>query len=1035
MQTRPGANGSGLSPGAPLTLGTKLETTRRWVTLASVIAAVLIAMAEIDRLISAVVSLDDNGRESGASHSLSSVTGLLPFSATDAWSGWQSSAFAEQVALWIVFSVALDAVFIVCYARAAGRFISSFGSRSTVTMRWTLRLLISADVAEGVGLLFGAVCVAVGFPITVVAGVLPAVSMAKWALTAVLLVLFLRTPTTRGALRAAARRGWQALWTHRLSAVTVLLLGALACIPKDGVLDQLPDVQRQWIGGEHLGQAAWAAVAVVLAALSAFALGRARTRLAVARYARTPAQCQVERTAREVAWWWAIPLIAWLVVAAIAFALSRDLPSVLGAGAIAFVAIPVTVWSVSWLLERGRRMPKDPPPPSDVDRARYAWLTGDVLAFAIITTAGLGLVRSATVPAALALADLDVAQAGWSVVTLTLSAALAIASPRLLRALNPVTRPPARILAPLLDSNDPNQPRVPPRAIGAPHDARSSAEQRRWRAHQGWLAAIIAIALLILLLLALFPAAAGTLGIVATTVLVITCWTAALGAFTVALQEYQPLALFRRLRLRATPVLTLALVLPLLYGSIFGVLAIDGNPHLIRVLPTTDADAENPDALADRLSENTCTITVGDGIRIRPVLLVAAEGGGIRAAYWTGHAMERILGTGCFDSTVLISSGVSGGSVGLTLTGLDGGAASMTDRLHSLASPDTLAMAVSGLLVGDVSASALGVKLPSVIAQPADFPESDAASNPFGVQWRDRAALIETGWIQDVTELSAPYSTRANPRTGITVLNSTDADSGCRVGVGSESALGITHTASTNTETASAAERCEQAWAAPAMTWWAGEECLAHLDRATAAMLSARFPIVTPAGRLPGNGCDPHAQLIDGGYAEGTGIGTIADVSTRIAAAVRAENSTSAVPLVPIVVYLRNSSGFDLFESLNGITAEPLVPLVGYGTKAQQLTDTAWLQRASLALADVCDGAYESRCETAITGVEKILPSRLVVVSPQTRPAVVPPLGWALSEYSRTSLDDALTAEAKCGREPLSDDSPARLCNLLKLGK
>ena len=123
-------------------------------------------------------------------------------------------------------------------------------------------------------------------------------------------------------------------------------------------------------------------------------------------------------------------------------------------------------------------------------------------------------------------------------------------------------------------------------------------------------------------------------------------------------------------------------------------------------------------------------------------------------------------------------------------------------------------------------------------------------------------------------------------------------------------------------------------------------------------MLSARFPIVTPGARLPaGSDCDPNAQLVDGGYAEGTGLGTLADLAPQLTAILREKNQSEDVPYVPIVVYLRNSSGFDLVKSLTDVTAEPLVPLVGYAAKATQMTDAAWLQRLSGALHDVC-GEY-----------------------------------------------------------------------------
>lgn len=84
------------------------------------------------------------------------------------------------------------------------------------------------------------------------------------------------------------------------------------------------------------------------------------------------------------------------------------------------------------------------------------------------------------------------------------------------------------------------------------------------------------------------------------------------------------------------------------------------------------------------------------------MIVIAAEGGGIRAAYWTGRAMEEISDTGCFGTAVLAASGVSGGSVGLMLTDLDS-SETIGERLDKLARPETLATAASGLLVGESS--------------------------------------------------------------------------------------------------------------------------------------------------------------------------------------------------------------------------------------------------------------------------------------------------------------------------------------------
>lgn len=1047
-----------------------VSTVIRWMRVATAAAMALIVMGELDRLISAVANTE------GHTHSLGAVVGPLSIAARDAWADWALSDLRVALAGWITLHTLVDALLVVCYAAAGFAFLARWSAPPTPTPPTTqttgipdpdanrprtvlrprtlvraLWVVVGFEAVEFVLLTVASLTLAIAGPAPVTATAIAVVALLKWAAVVVFVVLVLRHTPTRRALARAVRRGWQAVWVQRLSVVGVVTLGIMSCVPTDGVLDQLPDVQRQWLT-THSYQAVTAVVAVAVAFLAAFALGRARARLMYARYV-PPRQEPVEVTLTPVVWWWMLPIAAWLIIAVLGFLLSggRD---VFGLGPlIAFPALPALVLLSSgiallWVRPPHRSLPPLPAPGADPPRALYARLTGDVLAIAVISVAALGLVRSTAAPTFLQLIadaapadpapDTPDALAGAPIdlvapAVLVLATAIALTAPRLLRTLDR-RRPDARrfTMAGVVAANDPTEPRVPPGSS----PAATAAQAAEWRRHRRWLLGFIGGGATVLVLLTLWPQVAGLLGPTAAMVLILTCWTAIFGGFAVALQDYAPLPIFRMLRLTATPVLTLGLVVPFVWGAVFGVLSADGQPHLIRTLPTAtpaNPTAEGPDdasnALVARLGANRCTVTVGEQ-QIRPVLLVAAEGGGIRAAYWTAKALERILGASCLDQTVLVSSGVSGGSVGLVLSGLVDDPAAMSADLAALASPDTLGMAVSGLLAGDVIASATGVKLPSYIAPPPDFDDTDAAARVFEWRWRDRAALIETGWIAGIHSLAEPYEVTAKRRTGVTLLNSTDVDSGCRVVVGDQSVVPTPYPAAPTPDPADA-PRCDDPTTDPAVTWWPAAECLAQLDRATAAMLSARFPIVTPGGRLPEGECDGRAQLIDGGYAEGSGLGTLADLGPQIAAAVRERNEAASSPYVPIVVYLRNSAGFDVAETLENLTAEPLVPLVGYGARATQLSDWAWLQRVSASIRDVC-APFDSPCEQAVQAVRDAFANQIVVVSAGTRPSVVPPLGWALSAYSADSMDRALQAEADC-ETPGSADGAARLCRLLDL--
>ena len=75
--------------------------------------------------------------------------------------------------------------------------------------------------------------------------------------------------------------------------------------------------------------------------------------------------------------------------------------------------------------------------------------------------------------------------------------------------------------------------------------------------------------------------------------------------------------------------------------------------------------------LADPLTRS-CAVAAPPGatagapvVRVEPLVLVAASGGGIRAAWWAVHMMTMLAGTQCGRHGVFAVSSVSGGSVGM----------------------------------------------------------------------------------------------------------------------------------------------------------------------------------------------------------------------------------------------------------------------------------------------------------------------------------------------------------------------------------
>ena len=201
------------------------------------------------------------------------------------------------------------------------------------------------------------------------------------------------------------------------------------------------------------------------------------------------------------------------------------------------------------------------------------------------------------------------------------------------------------------------------------------------------------------------------------------------------------------------------------------------------------------------------------------------------------------------------------------------------------------------------------------------------------------------------------------------------------------------------------------------------------MEVTTAAMLAARFPYITPSGWVGACGrqvgASPDDQLIDGGYLENTGLGTINDLSDEWLPQVRAWNDAQgaeAVPriVVPLVLYLDNDSGNDRRAPQQSTTNEALVPPLGKARAiSSAIADETNRQRArDLVSADqVCGSdAGDEVCRLAVES----LPRRMFLVFPASTPQIAAPLGWVLSQTSRDAMDSALQqqADAPCPADP-----------------
>lgn len=266
-----------------------------------------------------------------------------------------------------------------------------------------------------------------------------------------------------------------------------------------------------------------------------------------------------------------------------------------------------------------------------------------------------------------------------------------------------------------------------------------------------------------------------------------------------------------------------------------------------------------------------------------PVFIVSAEGGGIRAAFWTaGLLCATQDAEPAFADHVLGISGVSGGSFGAaTFVALVGEAQS--GRIDQPQDADE--MGPLQRLAGQV----LGRDYLSPVLATMLIP--DAVACLLHGDWaEDRAAVLERtfelGWRQAVgtdafqEPMNALWRDAAMHRVPTLFMNSTEAASGRRI-VNSHVALdpGLSSAISLPV-------------AIPPQT----------LRLSTAVLLSARFPAISPIANLGEMAEEGPLHVVDGGYADNSGTLTAAEIAEALAASAERQGLAGRIRTVAIVI-------------------------------------------------------------------------------------------------------------------------------------
>lgn len=1012
----------------------------------------LVTMNELNRLIGEAIS------RTGRVHPLSEVIGFAPWTGVDAWADWKTAAFSPMGM--VITHTAMDVVFIACYAALGFRLLRLAADGPTppkglapqddskaalLSIRLStvlLVLVVGTDLLEDTLLLILSIGLSPALALSAVPpGVLVVVTCVKWVVTALLLVNVLFGSAVGSIVRRFLKDAALALYAQRLGAIVVGAIAAVSLLTANGVLEQVPDVYRGWLqppADPDLGLPSfnWPAIAFSFVAFAftgygLFAIGRERARHYLQRTDEVDTRPDASLTP------WLLAAFA-LLVAGLGFGLfgNADKVDPLTWGAVMGVLLALALGS---FVIRAIGIPIPPPLRSLrlANRAVSVRMAGDLLVAVWIAIAALGPYKSLLSPLFLAstLEGTDSSfrnSFGWILAIVVGLAVAAIGLPVLFRALL------ARGARSLPAHESHGDRKLAQRMLEAPASyARAvaststlaTADARRARTVA---AVAVLLAVLSVVSFLLSPGQAGVLaGPVTVLILLVSAWATLLGVLMLFLARSKPLELFRLLRLRSTPVVTLLVVVPLVLAFV----NVPAELHSVRVNESATKSERETIVTALPLwydAQVKCATTVigptGVATSAVPLLMVAAEGGGIRAATWTVDVLRQLPQDGaCASAATFLSSGASGGSIGLAaFRQTDNAFSPATMSTGPFGGPDALAADMAGLLAGDLVASVTGIRVPT--------PEPLAGLGFGPWAWHDRTALQELSWESAAEQLAQPYNSTFQSPTGYVLLNSTDSVSNCKVVI---SQLDLTPGTPITDE-----PRCNGTGAELAnlldLEDYIGD-CVYSMNWSSAAELSARFPFVSPPARLSNEtmpGCNDFTdmQLVDGGLTDNSALGTISDVAPQLVDHIIelnavADGSPARPFIVPLVIFMSNEPGFDVDAVERTTQPDIVVPLSAIqAAPGGQITPAAWLTRVSDEFASVCPptpaGAID-RCSDAVASIRGSVGEGAVIAAPSTSPAVSVPLGWSMSDFTRSQLRREAEVQSSCGLGVLSHDLSA----------
>jgi hypothetical protein len=313
-----------------------------------------------------------------------------------------------------------------------------------------------------------------------------------------------------------------------------------------------------------------------------------------------------------------------------------------------------------------------------------------------------------------------------------------------------------------------------------------------------------------------------------------------------------------------------------------------------------------------------------------PIYIVSAQGGGIFAAYHAALTLSRLQDLSPnFASHVFAISSVSGGSLGATVF----------SSLVNLEHPPCTDKSLPSIKDGSLKQDSLEAKAHCLLSQDflssllsaglfPDFTQRFLPSVPVLSQALDRARgleyAFEQAWKGNANPLKASYYKHWTPegKSPALVLNTTEVETGERLLLSpftfnnSDENSDLKFPILTDIATVACQDKNRQI----------------DFPLSTAAILSARFPFITPVGSFDkcqnkyGASIKKHqTQLADGGYFENSGFSTAYEIGQRLEKLVANKEKDSRFKVVYIAITDNSNSQI----SIKGLK-ETLSPILAF---------------------------------------------------------------------------------------------------------